>query len=87
MALTTNPALQEVDDEFRAARAEWKAAKARYQVAGAARSRAMKLEEMKKSQMAQRLRGLTDEQWADLRQAVDSPMPFNATIVPEGKVR
>lgn len=83
---TTNPALQAIDDEYREARAAHRAAKARFAAAGAARSRAHKLEEMKKSQMAQRLRGLTDEQWADLRQAVDSPMPFNATIVSGAEV-
>jgi non-homologous end joining protein Ku len=78
---TTNPALKKVDDEYRDALAEWTKAKKRYAKAGSARSKAHKLEELKRSQMAQRLAGLTDAQWADLRQAVDSPMPFNATVV------
>lgn len=81
MAKTINPSLKAVDDEYREARKEWLAAKKRMAKAGDARSRAHALEEMMASNMAQQLRGLTDEQWAALRQHVDSPVPITETVI------
>ena len=83
MTETTNPALAAVDDEYRDALAAWRAAKARYMAAGEARERAHRTQELIHSTMAQQLRGLSDEEWAELRQSVDSPMPFNATVLGE----
>ena len=83
MALTTNPETEAVDTEYREALAEWRASKARLQAASHAHQFAHRMEEMARSDMAQRLRGLSDEEWAALRQTIDSPMPFNATVVPE----
>ena len=81
MTETTNPLLADVDREYAEALAEWLAAKTRYRVAGAARERMHLMAERQKSTQMQALRGMSDEEWAALRQSVDSPMPFNATVV------
>jgi hypothetical protein len=78
---TNNPNLKDVDDEYRAALADWQKAKKRYAKAGRAREQAHSLEELKRSQMAQQLSGLSDAQWKELRQAVSTtPIP-NGTKV------
>lgn len=63
-----------VEEEYRSAREAYRAAKARYQAAAVARESAHRLAELRRSQMAQKLSGLSEAEWAELAQALGHPV-------------
>lgn len=77
-----------IEEEYRSAREAYRAAKERYRAAAVVRESAHRLAELRRSQMAQKLAGMSEAEWAELAQALGRPVaiPDLAEVAAGGAV-